>query len=154
MPVDRQHHLDSLRRAMRCRDGDERADIYGAAMTAGLEAAVPWLVPEAAGDDRLALAMFMRAFPRPAWLPTLAAWQADADLHVRAAVVAALALQPPTDDAAAIFDAALDDPAALVRVRAVRAMADSGAGRWRGLLERACADEDKAVRERARAALN
>lgn len=153
MIADQAPHLDALRRALRCRDGDERADIYGAAMTAGLEAAVPWLVVDAAGEDRIALAMFMRAFPRPAWLPVLAAWQRDEDEQVRAAAVAAMALQTPTDDVAAIFDIALADVSVAVRVRAVRAMGDSGAARWRRMLEQACADEDAAVRERAHAAL-
>ncbi len=153
MAITREQHMQTLRQAARSRDPDARADLYGDAMRSGLEAAVPWLAADATGDDRVALAMYMRAFPRPAWLPTLGGWQADADESVRAAVVAAVVLQSPTDDVAAIFDAALGDPSPMVRIRAVRAMADNGAGRWRSLLGRASADEDGAVRQRALAAL-
>ncbi len=153
MAANPEQHMQTLRQAARSRDQDARADLYGDAMRSGLEAAVPRLSAEALGEDRVALAMFMRAFPRPAWLPVLGQWQGDGDEVVRAAVVAAMALQSPTDDVAAIFDGALHDASPMVRVRAVRAMSDSGAGRWRALLQEACDDEDGAVRERALAAL-
>ncbi len=153
MATDREQHMQTLRNAALSRDPDARADLYGDAMRNGLEAAVPWLAADATGDDRVALAMFMRAFPRPAWLPSLGAWQGDANEAVRAAVVAAVVLQSPTDDVATIFDNALGDTSTMVRIRAVRAMADNGAARWRPLLERACADEDGAVRARATEAL-
>ena len=132
--------------AYRERDADARADALGAAVDAGATEHFGALAAQAVGDQVLALCMLARSFPRHVALGQVLPWFESDEERVRMAVVRATTLREVDTEVMSLIRRAVVDPAAPVRVAAIRAVRDNRNTNLRALLAPLAADQEPSVR--------